>query len=70
MNNSIEKRLLAILCIVAAAFSLLALLDWSYGYYQLLRLVVTGAAIWVAYVGYDLKEAMADGSLYNYCPAV
>ena len=56
MDKFIEKRPQAIPCIVAAVFLLLALLDWPYGYYQLLRLVVTGAAAWVAYVAYTAKK--------------
>jgi len=56
MKNFIDKKPLAIPCIVAAVFLLLALLDWPYGYYQLLRLVVTGAAAWTAYIAYDAKK--------------
>ena len=56
MKNFIDKRPQAIPCIVAAVFLLLALLDWPYGYYQLLRLVVTGVAAWVAYIAYDAQK--------------
>lgn len=34
--------------IVVSAANLVALADLPYGYYQLLRIVVTGVAIWVA----------------------
>ena len=56
MEKFIERRPQTIPCIVAAAFLILALLDWPYGYYQLLRLVVTGAAVWVAYILYTAKK--------------
>ena len=35
-----------------ATMSLLALTDLPYGYYQLLRIVVTASAIWIAYACY------------------
>ena len=56
MKESIGKRPQIIPCIVAAAFLLLALLDWPYGYYQLLRFIVTGAAAWIAYIAYGSKK--------------
>ena len=56
MEKFIEKRPQAIPCIVAAVFLFLAFLDWPYGYYQLLRLVVTGAAAWVAYIAFTGKK--------------
>lgn len=37
------------LSLSVAAGCLIALGDWPYGYYQLLRLVVTGYAVWVAF---------------------
>lgn len=36
------------LSLSVAAACLIALGDWPYGYYQLLRLVVTGYAVWIA----------------------
>jgi hypothetical protein len=38
--------------VLPAVMSLLALADLPYGYYQLLRIVVTGAAAWIAYSCY------------------
>lgn len=37
------------LSLTVAASCLLALGDWPYGYYQLLRLIVTGYAAWIAF---------------------
>ena len=56
MDKFIQKRPQAIPCIIAAAFLFMALLEWPYGYYQLLRLIVTGAAAWVAYIAYGAKK--------------
>ena len=56
MEKFIAKRPQAIPCIIAAVLLFLALLDWPYGYYQLLRLVVTGSAGWVAYIAYHAKS--------------
>lgn len=50
MSHQVENwlvgfRLAAIACAIALA---LAPLDWPYGYYQLLRIGATSAAIWLA----------------------
>lgn len=37
------------LCLTMAVANVVALADLPYGYYQLLRLVVTGYAIWLAF---------------------
>ena len=37
------------LALAIAAACVLALADWPYGYYQFLRIVVTGYCIWVAW---------------------
>jgi hypothetical protein len=39
--------------VLPAAMSLIALADLPYGYYQLLRIVVTGCACWIAYAFYS-----------------
>jgi hypothetical protein len=40
------------LSLAVAAACVIALADLPYGYYQLLRIVVTGFAIWVAFYSY------------------
>jgi len=45
--------------IIAAIMLLLALADWPYGYYRLLRLVVFGAGGYIAYIAYELKKMWA-----------
>ncbi|MGA2914719.1 MAG: DUF6804 family protein [Sedimentisphaerales bacterium] len=42
--------------IISAVMLLLALADWPYGYYILLRFVVCGSAAFVAYLGYFIKK--------------
>lgn len=37
------------LSLAVAAACLVALADWPYGFYQFLRLVVTGYAVWIAF---------------------
>lgn len=37
------------LALVVITASVAALADWPYGYYQLLRIAVTGYAIWIAW---------------------
>lgn len=42
--------------IIATIILLGALADWPYGYYQLLRLVTCGIAIYIAYTAYAWKK--------------
>ncbi len=42
--------------IFSVVMLLLALADWPYGYYTLLRFVVCGSAAFVAYLGYSAKK--------------
>lgn len=39
---------------LAVVFLVMSPLDWPYGYYQILRIVVTGALIWL---GIEIKAA-------------
>jgi hypothetical protein len=55
----LEKRPHLIPCIVAAAMLLLALAPWPYGYYQLLRFVVCGVAVYVAVMSYNWHKIWA-----------
>jgi hypothetical protein len=55
----LEKRPHLIPCIVAATVLFLALGSWPYGYYQLLRLVVCGASIYVSFTAYNWQKTWA-----------
>ena len=59
MKQILEGRPHLIPCIVAAVILLGALGDWPYGYYQLLRWITCGAAVWVAFLAYDWKKKWA-----------
>ena len=58
-EGALEKRPHLIPAIVAALMLLGALGHWPYGYYQLLRLVTCGAAVWVAVVAYGWRKLWA-----------
>ena len=45
--------------IIAAVILLFALAPWPYGYYQLLRLVVCGVALYMAFVAFNLQKILA-----------
>lgn len=47
------NRLIIWPAIVAIIFLLLALLDWPYGFYTLLKWIVTGVAVYYAYTIYE-----------------
>ena len=55
----LKKRLNLVPSLITAAMLLLALALWPYGYYQLLRFVVCGAAVYVAYTAYDWQKMWA-----------
>lgn len=55
----LRKRPHLIPSVVAALMLLLALAPWPYGYYQLLRWAVCGAAAFVAYKAYTWKRTWA-----------
>ena len=59
MKQILEKRPHLIPCIVATVILLGALGDWPYGYYQLLRFVVCGVSVYVAFVAYGWKKLWA-----------
>ena len=60
MEKSIlEKRPHLIPSTIAAAMLLGALLPWPYGYYQLLRLVVCGASVYVAFMAYQWQKILS-----------
>ena len=55
----LEKRPHLIPAIIAALILLGALGRWPYGYYQLLRWVTCGAAIFVAFMAYNWQKIWA-----------
>ena len=54
-----ERRPHFIPGIITAVMLLLALAPWPYGYYQLLRFVVCGAAAYVAFMAYNWQKLWA-----------
>lgn len=60
MNKTIlEKRPHLIPCIIATIMLILALVSWPYGYYQLLRFVVCGISVYVAFIAYNWHKIWA-----------
>jgi hypothetical protein len=60
MNKTVlEKRPHLIPCIIAAIMLFLALAPWPYGYYQLLRFVVCGVSVYVAFIAYNWQKIWA-----------
>jgi hypothetical protein len=55
----LQKRPHLISCIIAGVILLGALGDWPYGYYQLLRWITCGAAVWVAFMVYSWEKLWA-----------
>jgi hypothetical protein len=58
-KNILEKRPHLIPCIIAAIMLFLALASWPYGYYQLLRFVVCGVSVYVAFMAYNWHKMWA-----------
>lgn len=58
-KSVLEKRPHLIPAIIAAIMLLLALAPWPYGYYQLLRFVVCGVSVYVAFMAYTWKKIWA-----------
>jgi hypothetical protein len=50
--------------VLPAAMSLIALADLPYGYYQLLRIVVTGCASWIA-VGFHYRKTFIGAAIFG-----
>jgi len=55
----LKKRPHLIPAIIAALMLLGSLAHWPYGYYQLLRFVVCGISVYVAYVAYNWQKLWA-----------
>jgi len=53
-----QKSLIHIPAIVAIILLLLTFLDWPYGYYTFLRIIVTGIAIYYAYYLYAVANQL------------
>lgn len=58
MAGFLERRPQTIPNLIAIGLLLLAGLDWPYGYYTLLRLVVCAAACWIAFVSFKSEPAI------------
>ena len=58
-TDMLQNRPHLIPCIVAAVVLLGALGGWPYGYYQLLRWITCGAAVWVAFLAYGWEKKWA-----------
>ncbi len=58
-QNLSEKRPHLIPAIIAALMLLGALASWPYGYYQLLRFVVCGVSVYVAFMAYNWQKIWA-----------
>ncbi len=60
MNKSVlDKRPHLIPSLIAAAMLLGALARWPYGYYQLLRFIVCGVGVYVAFTAYNWQKIWA-----------
>ena len=60
MNQNIcEERPHIIPAIIAAIMLFLALAPWPYGYYQLLRIVVCGVSVYIAFVAHSRQKIWA-----------
>jgi hypothetical protein len=60
-ETTLERRPHLIPCIIAAVMLLVALGDWPYGYYQLLRFVVCGVSLYVVFVASTWIKLWAMG---------
>ena len=58
-NSNMDKRPHLIPSLIAAAMLLLALAEFPYGYYQLLRLVVCGVSVYMAFMAYGWQKMWA-----------
>ena len=58
-QSTLDKRPHLIPAIIAAIMLLLALAPWPYGYYQLLRFVTCGVAVYVAFIAYRWQKMWA-----------
>lgn len=58
-KNLIEKRPHLIPSLIATAMLLLALAELPYGYYQLLRFVVCGVSVYVAFTAFSWQKIWA-----------
>ena len=60
MSKSIlEKRPHLIPSLIAAGMLLCTLADFPYGYYQLLRFIVCGVGVYIAYTAYNWQKKWA-----------
>ena len=58
-KNLLEKKPHLIPSLIAIAMLVGALAQWPYGYYQLLRFVICGVSIYVAFIVYSWQKIWA-----------
>lgn len=58
-ESVLERRPPLIPAIIAALMLLGALVPWPYGYYQLLRFVVCGVSVYIAFIAYNWEKRWA-----------
>ena len=58
-GNVLEKRPLLIPAVIAALILFGALIQWPFGYYQLLRFIVSGISIFLAFMAYRWQKLWA-----------
>jgi len=64
MKNFLKENWFKLLAIL---FLLGALGDWPYGYYQLLRWVITFIGVYAAYITYNNKQKQLGLDFWNNC---
>ncbi|MHC4751784.1 MAG: DUF6804 family protein [Planctomycetota bacterium] len=63
---TLQKRPHIIPCFVATLMFFGSLTCWSYGYYQLLRFVVCGVSVYVAFIAYNWRKLWATSLLFGF----
>lgn len=58
-SQLLNKRPHLIPAVIVATMLLLALAPWPYGYYQLLRFVVCGVSVYIAFMAYNWQKIWA-----------
>jgi len=58
-SQLLNKQPHLIPAVIAATMLLLALAPWPYGYYQLLRFVVCGVSVYIAFMAYNWQKLWA-----------
>jgi hypothetical protein len=64
MGEAVNNKVPWWVFVLPAAMSLIALADLPYGYYQFLRIVVTGCASWIA-VGFYGRKSLIGAAVFG-----